>query len=45
MKQAKITKGKAEQIALAKVSHGIVKKRGDRCKRSRNNGLIEWFNE
>jgi len=25
MKQAKITKGKAEQIALAKVSHGIVK--------------------
>ena len=28
MKQAKITKAEAEQIALAKVSHGIVKSAG-----------------
>jgi len=29
-KQAKITKVQAQEIVLAKVSHGVAKKRGDR---------------
>ena len=38
MKQAKITKGKAEQIALAKVSHGIVKS----AEIEKEKGRIVW---
>jgi uncharacterized membrane protein YkoI len=38
MKQAKITKAEAEQIALAKVSHGVVKS----AEIEKENGHLVW---